>query len=62
MCATTVFGASLAHLLPVIDPHRKRLTAWQTFVFSIIGFTWPVARRQTQLPLPLASCRNPSFA
>ena len=42
------FGASLARLLPVIeinkeftdffdDPHRKRLTAWQTFLFSCIG-------------------------
>lgn len=41
-------GASLARLLPVIeinreftdffnDPERKRLTAWQTFLFSLIG-------------------------
>ena len=42
------FGASLARLLPVIeinkeftdffnDAERKRLTAWQSFIFSIIG-------------------------
>ncbi len=42
------FGASLARLLPVIeinkefsaffdDPERKRLTGWQSFVFSVIG-------------------------
>jgi hypothetical protein len=46
------FGASLARLLPVIeinkeftaffdDPERKRLTGWQSFIFSvmaIVGF------------------------
>jgi hypothetical protein len=42
------FGASLSRLLPVIevnkeftdffnDPHRARLTSWQSFVFSLIG-------------------------
>jgi uncharacterized protein YjbI with pentapeptide repeats len=42
------FGASLARLLPVIeinkeftdffnDPERKRLTGWQSFIFSVIG-------------------------
>ncbi|HWY86361.1 MAG TPA: hypothetical protein VNX28_06540 [Gemmataceae bacterium] len=42
------FGASLARLLPVIeinkeftaffdDPERKRLTGWQSFIFSAIG-------------------------
>ena len=42
------FGASLARLLPVIeinkeftaffdDPKRKRLTGWQSFIFSVIG-------------------------
>jgi uncharacterized protein YjbI with pentapeptide repeats len=42
------FGASLSRLLPVIeinkeftdffnDPHRARLTSWQSFVFSVIG-------------------------
>jgi len=42
------FGASLSRLLPVIeinkeftaffdDPERKRLTGWQSFVFSVIG-------------------------
>jgi hypothetical protein len=42
------FGASLSRLLPVIeinkeftaffdDPQRKRLTGWQSFIFSVIG-------------------------
>jgi len=42
------FGASLARLLPVIeinkeftdffnDPERKRMTGWQSFIFSVIG-------------------------
>jgi hypothetical protein len=42
------FGASLSRLLPVIeinkeftdffdDPERKRLTGWQSFIFSVIG-------------------------
>ena len=42
------FGASLSRLLPVIevnkefteffnDPERKRLTGWQSFIFSLIG-------------------------
>jgi len=46
------FGASLGRLLPVIeinkeftdffdDPERKRLTAWQSLVFSVVGlFGW----------------------
>jgi hypothetical protein len=44
------FGASLSRLLPVIeinkeftdffnDPERKRLTGWQSFIFSAIGIT-----------------------
>jgi hypothetical protein len=49
------FGASLARLLPVIevnqefaeffnDPERKRLTGWQSFVFSAMGIVgWLLA-------------------